>query len=382
VFESRAFIGLSIFLVALDLCWMSSAAARPLAVGLVGAAAWVASWWARQEHPNPARGRFPGVRCEEMRSEGAVSHIKAKMLGFHRKGLVDVGDWHCLTMCPPINLAQIYSSVRYYMNMIRPHVVVKIWDAREKEAQEGLSKADFFKKYGFVLISRETAMSAQDWDASAPDPLGIQHVTGHGMKKNVETPLSRKYTQEVEQVIRELLPDAKEIELDPLLARRGPGTKNPGYNFAPHQDYGFTADDWPLAGPEFRQRFGREDCHGLVVVNFWRPVRPMQGPVRKTPLAVCDPASVKMQDIVPVNVRRDSLGYTKMLDLAFDEDQRWYYYPDMTVDEVLIFKSFQHFKSQAGPELHTCFHTAFEHPAAPPGAEERQSCEYRARIWF
>jgi len=172
------------------------------------------------------------------------------------------------------------------------------------------------------------------------------------------------------------------MELDPEVVRRGPGTKNPGYNFAPHQDYGFTAEDWPLAGPEFHERLGRPDVRGLIVVNFWRPVRPMRGPVQKTPLAVCDPCSVRMEDIVPVNVCRDTMGYIKMLDIAYNEDQRWYYYPDMTVDEVLVFKTFQYFKHQSGPELNTCFHTAFQHPDAPPGAEERHSCEYRVRIWL
>lgn len=58
------------------------------------------------------------------------------------------------------------------------------------------------------------------------------------------------------------------------------------------------------------------------------------------------------------------------------------YYPDMTVDEVLVFKSFQHLKGQAGAELNTCFHTAFEVPSAPPGAEPRLSSEYRVRVWF
>jgi len=197
-----------------------------------------------------------------------------------------------------------------------------------------------------------------------------------------ETPLSRVYAGEVEAIIRELLPASRELELDPEVVRRGPGTKNPIYNFAPHQDYGFTAEDWPLAGPEFREHFGRPDVRGLMVINFWRPVRPMRGPVKRTPLAVCDPRTVKLEDIVPVSVKRDNMGYVRMLDLAYDPGQRWYYYPDMSVDEVLVFKSFQHFKSQAGPELHTCFHTAFEHPGAPPGVEERQSCEYRARIWF
>lgn len=309
------------------------------------------------------------------------NNIEAKFFNMHKQALVPVGEWHTVNSCPPMSAREFFSSMRYFWNIHREPVPVKIRDARQKEAEEGLSKAEFFQRYGFVLIHRETAMDAQDWNASAPRQLGVGNLTGYGMPQE-QTPLSRIYWKEVEQIIRELMPDSKDIELDPEITRRGPGTKNPSYNFAPHQDYGFTAADWPLAGPEFHARFGNEDVRGLVVANFWRPVRPMRGPVQKTPLAVCDPRSVKMENIIPVNVKRDHLGYTKMLDLAYDKDQEWYYYPDMTVDEVLVFKSFQYFKSQEGLELNTVFHTAFEVPSPPAGAEERQSCEYRARIWF
>ena len=33
-----------------------------------------------------------------------------------------------------------------------------------------------------------------------------------------------------------------------------------------------------------------------MAVNFWRPVAPMQRPVKKAPLAVCDPDSVKLEE--------------------------------------------------------------------------------------
>lgn len=309
----------------------------------------------------------------------ASDFVLAKFEGMHKRSLGSVGQWHNVRMVPPMTARTVYDSARYYMNM--KTATVKVWNAREQEAIEGLSKAEFFEKHGFVLLTRPTAMSADDWNASAPKPLGVQNLIGLGMPA-AETPLSRKYSKEVEQIVRELLQGVQHMELDPEVVRRGPGTKNPGYNFAPHQDYGFTAEDWPLAGPEFHERLGRPDVRGLIVINFWRPVRPMRGPVQKTPLAVCDPGSVRMEDIVPVNVCRDTMGYIKMLDIAYNEDQRWYYYPDMTVDEVLVFKTFQYFKHQSGPELNTCFHTAFQHPYVPPGAEERHSCEYRVRIWL
>ncbi|CAJ1393971.1 unnamed protein product [Effrenium voratum] len=320
------------------------------------------------------RKREATVRCE-------TSYVEAQFMGLHHKGFVRLGDWHPVTLWPPLSFGSIWETGRYFANLRRPSVTVKVFNAREQEAMEGLSKREFFEKHGFVLLERKTQMRAEDWTRCAPKTLDLSNFTGVGMPK-IETPISRIYAREVEEMVRELMPDAKEVELDPLCARRGPGTKNPTYSFAVHQDYGFTAEDWPLADHGFKARFQEPAVKGFMAVNFWRPVAPMKHPVKKAPLAVCDPATVKMEDTVPINIRWDELGYVKMLALAHDDEQRWYYYPDMTTDEVLVFKSFQYFKSQQGPELHTCFHTAFEDPTCPASAEPRQSAEYRVRIWF
>merc|ERR1719277_2851548 len=106
-------------------------------------------------------------------------------------------------MIPPMTAGNLYDSARYYMNM--KTAAVQVWNAREKEAKEGLSKAEFFDRYGFVLIKRGTAMTAEDWNASAPKPLGVQNLIGIDMP-STETPLARIYAKEVEAVIRELLP--------------------------------------------------------------------------------------------------------------------------------------------------------------------------------
>ncbi|CAE7417496.1 aclN [Symbiodinium sp. CCMP2592] len=326
--------------------------------------------------------REPATKCSAPSETPCARHVEAKFMGLHKKGFVRQGDWHPVTLWPPLSFSNVWQTGRYFANLVRPSVAVKVFNAREQEAIEGLSKREFFEKYGFVLLQRPTKMQAEDWANCAPKTLDLSNFTGMGMPK-IETAISRIYAKEVEEMVRELMPAATFVELDPLCARRGPGTKNPTYSFAVHQDYGYTADDWPLADNGFKARFDEPNVTGFMAVNFWRPVLPMKGPVKKAPLAVCDPRSVKMEDTVPINIRWDELGYVKMLALAHDSDQRWYYYPDMTVDEVLVFKSFQYFKSQEGrPELKTCFHTAFEDPTAPPDAEARQSAEYRVRVWF
>lgn len=325
-----------------------------------------------------------GLCCEVQVAslENPGSFVEAKLTGLHKKGLVAPGEWHVVTLYPPMGPRQIWDTIRYFTNFIRPAVPVKIWNAREAEAREGLSKSEFFQKHGFVLLERPTAMTAADWLASAPITLDSSHFTGIGMPKGVVTPVTRIYAKEVEAIARELMPDAKDVDCDPLCARRGPGTKNPNYSFGPHNDYGFLADDWPLAGEDFRRKFADVGTRGMMAVNFWRPVLPMSGPVVKTPLAVLDPSTVRFEDVVPTSIRWDEKPHHRMMMLAHDEEQRWYYYPNMTTDEVLIFKSFQHFKTQSGPVLNTCIHTAFNNPLAPANSEPRQSAEYRVRVWF
>lgn len=62
---------------------------------------------------------------------------------------------------------------------------------------------------------------------------------------------------------------------------------------------------------------------------------------------------------------------------AFSPAHRWWYFPDMTAGEALIFKlhDTDHSVAWRAP------HTAFRHPAAP-GAHPRESVELRTVAFF
>ena len=105
------------------------------------------------------------------------------------------------------------------------------------------------------------------------------------------------------------------------------------------------------------------------------------------PLTVCDPSTVSMSDAVPTAL----YGFSKtglptsQLSLKAKEENKWYYYPDMRNDEVLVFKQFEFFKGvddQEDATFKTCFHTAFKHPDAPYCVEKRKSCEHRVSVFF
>lgn len=113
----------------------------------------------------------------------------------------------------------------------------------------------------------------------------------------------------------------------------------------------------------------------LLVVNTWRSVG--AAPLRRWPLAIADRRSVPRRSLrrnligkVPSGQPR---GGIEVYSAHHDPSHRWYYYPEMTPGEVLLWKGYDSAEVPARPPLHT----AFDDPASPPGAAERSSIEVR-----
>ncbi|MBS0373914.1 MAG: methyltransferase [Proteobacteria bacterium] len=84
----------------------------------------------------------------------------------------------------------------------------------------------------------------------------------------------------------------------------------------------------PAAADAERRRY--------VQVNLWRPIR---GPVRDRPLALCDGASLGPGDLQSSELRYpDRTG--ELYYLAHGPSQRWIYASDMQPDEAWVFKNF------------------------------------------
>ena len=109
--------------------------------------------------------------------------------------------------------------------------------------------------------------------------------------------------------------------------------------------------------------------------NLWRPV---VGPVLSVPLAMCDARSVAPQDwVIAELVYTDRVG--EIYNLAWSEGQRWWYFPRMTTDEVLLFKCFD--SARDGRSRFTP-HSAFDDPTTPADAPPRESIETRVVAFF
>jgi len=112
-----------------------------------------------------------------------------------------------------------------------------------------------------------------------------------------------------------------------------------------------------------------------AIVQVWRPIRQ---PVESYPLAIADARSVLSTDLVITKrIYPNWVGET--YSLLFRPSHRWYWFPRMRPDEVLMFKVFD---SLDDGRARWVAHTAFDDPTIPSGARPRESIEIRALAIF
>ena len=113
----------------------------------------------------------------------------------------------------------------------------------------------------------------------------------------------------------------------------------------------------------------------FAIINAWRPIR---GPVQTAPLAVADAGSVPKEDLVAAAlVYPERTG--EIYHLVSNPGHRWFYYPAMETDEVLLIKGYD---SLTDGRARFAPHTAFHDPNTPPNAAPRESIEIRALAFF
>lgn len=112
----------------------------------------------------------------------------------------------------------------------------------------------------------------------------------------------------------------------------------------------------------------------LQIINLWRPIR---GPLQDMPLAVCDASTVSPHQLVPSElVYLNRIGKTYLV--RFDVRHRWFYVPEMEVDEVLLLKCYD---TETDGRARFTPHSAFSDPSTPPDALPRESIELRALVF-
>ena len=127
------------------------------------------------------------------------------------------------------------------------------------------------------------------------------------------------------------------------------------------------ADDPDAADKLLQRRF--------AIVNVWRSIA---GPVLNHALTLCDAATVRPDDLVSVERRAEErIGELQVA--LHHPGQRWYYFPEMQMDEALLFKTFD---SATDGRARFTIHTSFEDPGAAADAAPRESIETRCLVFF
>jgi hypothetical protein len=114
--------------------------------------------------------------------------------------------------------------------------------------------------------------------------------------------------------------------------------------------------------------------------NVWRAI---SAPPQDVPLAVCDARSVNRDDLILADAVFDAPGKPEWsfegVVVAHACAHRWHWFPDMTRDEALVFKTHDSDPARA----HCVPHVAFNNPFATPQTPPRASIEMRAiALWF
>lgn len=266
-----------------------------------------------------------------------------------------------------VNLSQLMREHKDKGHRPQPFPPTRIEDARPLQA--GRNEAEFLDDHGFVLLDAPHTVS--DW----------------GNREDV----AENYLPQVEEMIRTRLYPGRELIVmqPPFVMRRGAGTDVPQYGTGVHCDHDRSLDDYQhnvtaYAGEEmaakWRNRVEQDDVDTFVVLDFWRPT--MDEPLRHMPLALCDPNSIDSDDMISSALEglAPKLDTTLHISLKHNPAQRWYYYPEMTPDEVLVFKLFEFRKGEEPQRFRACLHCAVEDPSTPPDAKPRQSCEHRVSV--
>jgi hypothetical protein len=128
----------------------------------------------------------------------------------------------------------------------------------------------------------------------------------------------------------------------------------------------------------------------IVTTNTWQP---FDNPAWKNPLAVLDSATLDVKkDLLAYTYAgsgagsmgdRNQAAYRKIqAGLMHNERHRWFFFPDMAENEVLVFKQLEGSAGSGTNKSRCSFHTSFDDPLAKQDAPGRRSIECRLVLTF
>lgn len=189
----------------------------------------------------------------------------------------------------------------------------------------------------------------------------------------------RVYYPEAERFIAEVTGASRVVVFDHTQRKRVRGVEDRAAGVPRQPATRVHVDHTVKSGPQRVRDFLGQEADELLrgrvqVINLWRPIR---GPLRDAPLAVCDARSVAPGDLVASDlIYPDRVG--EIYTVTYNPAHRWFYVPEMQREDALLLKCFDSQtdgRSRFGP------HTAFEDPTAPHDVAPRESIELRTLVF-
>ena len=113
----------------------------------------------------------------------------------------------------------------------------------------------------------------------------------------------------------------------------------------------------------------------FAIIQVWRAIRL---PIQTDPLAICDARSLKEEALIKLT-RHYPHRTAETYHITCNPDHEWYYFPEMTRNEALVFKVYD---SGKNAKVRYTAHTSFDNPISTPDAPPRESIEMRAFAFY
>jgi len=265
----------------------------------------------------------------------------------------------------------IYDLIFRLMNRLKMEKV-DFLDARRRKDLD-------FEKTGFTLLPYKESFDTNEFH----------------LKENQE-----KFEKDMEPLILKHFPGAKINQWYSSLFRGDEG-QNPAAVDGPHLDsfpdvekaHAFRAscnDKYMKeSNSDENVKTQLEKAKAFKMIGVWKPIN-MKNPVMDHPLALMDQRTFRpWEDAVEFRQEMSHIDQGEKVwfknlggHIRYHEDQKWYYYSNMTTEEVLIFTHLSWKKSITDGKANP--HTSFKHPNAPKDRDfdTRKSIESRVMIYW
>jgi hypothetical protein len=186
------------------------------------------------------------------------------------------------------------------------------------------------------------------------------------------------YYPEAERLLKDVTGAHRVFVFDHTVRRRVPGAED-RQNALRQPVARVHVDHTEKSGPQRVRDLLPDEADELLrgrvqIINLWRPIK---GPLRDAPLAVCDARSVAPGQLVASDlVYPNRVGET--YSVTFDPAHRWFYVSGMQPGEGLLLKCYD---SETDGRARFAPHSAFIDPTAPADVAPRESIELRTLVF-